>query len=189
LLGSMGYRDVAIIFEQSVAIAFINAANALHAETVQLGSAQGAHARRAVNMNAFAQGIEDFLVPDRGYALEITVDDADSARMILDRTVDIAVGGGRANIERAQLTQIRGAQRRTEEDDRFAHWCTARPRRSPPRGRSSGRWGGSSPGTTTRATATPVPSFERSQRTAEGKPAPLMRDNSQSTSSRWVSKR
>ena len=82
----------AIELEYAGTIRLKDAADAAHAEGLQLRGPQRAHTGRPEHVDALSHGPEDLLVPNRGNMLKDAVDDADRARpMARDGTIDVAL--------------------------------------------------------------------------------------------------
>ena len=109
------HRDLVVVLELAVAIRLEDAADAAHAERMQLGGAQRAHAGAAEHVDALGHRPQDLLVPDREHALEVAVDDADRARPLLRHAIDVALGDRRQDDDVAIRRQILRAQRRADE--------------------------------------------------------------------------
>ncbi len=97
------------------AIGLEDPAHALHAEVVQLGGAQRAHAGAAEHVDALCHGPQDLLVPDRQHAVEVAVDDADRTRALLCRAIEVALAHRRQHHEIGGLRQLFGAQGGADE--------------------------------------------------------------------------
>ena len=121
----MDHRDLVIVLEIAVAIRFENATGAIHAERVQLGGAQRAHAGAAEHVDALGHRPQNLLVPDREHALEVPVDDADRARPLLRHAIDIALGDGRQDDDFVIRRKILLAQRGANEHAGL-HGCMSR---------------------------------------------------------------
>ena len=111
----MDHRDLVVVLELAVAIRLEDAADAAHAERMQLGGAQRAHAGAAEHVDALGHRPQDLLVPDREHALEVAVDDADRARPLLRHAIDVALGDGGQDDDVAIRRKILRAQRGADE--------------------------------------------------------------------------
>jgi hypothetical protein len=116
------HRDLIVVLKLAVAIRLEDATGAAHAERMQLGGAQRAHAGAAEDVDALGHRPQDLLVPDREHALEIAVDDADRPRPRLRHAIDIPLGDGRQDDDFALRRQILRAQRGADEHARLHRW-------------------------------------------------------------------
>src|SRR4051812_42783950 len=73
----MQERDLGVVGDPPLAVPLEDPADADHAASVQLGRAQGAHARASVDHDAGVDRIEDLVLPDAGLRFENPVDERD----------------------------------------------------------------------------------------------------------------
>ena len=118
LFRTVDQRDLVVVLQPSAAIILENAADAAHAEAVQFGRAQRAHARRAEHGDALGDGPQDLLVPDGRLPVEETVDDADRPRPSARSRVEFALVDRREKTKAQVAVAIGAGQRRSAEDDR-----------------------------------------------------------------------
>lgn len=78
---------------------------ALHPESLQLGSAQGADTGRAEDADALGEQVEDFLVPHGRGDPEATVDQPHRRGRIVEQPREVAADGGRAHLDAHGHTQ------------------------------------------------------------------------------------
>ena len=123
----MDHRDLVVVLELAVPIRLEDAADADHAEGMQLGGAQRAHAGAAEHVDALGHRPQDLLVPDREHAFEVPVDDPDRLRPALRDPVDVPLGDRRQRDDVVVRRQVLRTQGRSDEH--------AGPHRRPPTNR------------------------------------------------------
>ena len=97
-------------------------AHPAHAEDMEFGGAQSAHAGGARHMDALVERPQDFLVPDGRHLMEIAVDDADDGGpAVADQPVDIALTDRRKVIGVEHRRGLRARQGRPQEYRDAAH--------------------------------------------------------------------
>ena len=141
-----------------VRVGAVHLTHASHPEPVELGRAEGAHARGAVHVDSLGQGEQDLLVPHGGHPLEHAVDDGDHARPAERGAQDVAVAGGGKVLRVQHGSGLVVGQRRPEKHDDLRHDPSRSARRRAPGTLASTlSVQPSSPGTTIRTTGTRAP--------------------------------
>ena len=82
LRGCMGQGDFIIFREGTCGVLLKHPADSLHAERLEFGGAQSAHAAGAEHPDSLFHGIQDFLVPDRQVLGEEAVHNPDYFRVV-----------------------------------------------------------------------------------------------------------
>ena len=94
----MGDGHFVVVFQFAAGIGCVHLAVPAHAENLQLGRTQRAHARAANHGHALFQRKQHLLVPDRADLFEHAVDDGDAIAapgLFLHQQVHITHGHGR----------------------------------------------------------------------------------------------
>lgn len=107
--------------QRTAAEAFEDLTHPHHPESLELARAQRAHAGAAEHVDALGHGPQDLLVPHRGHALEVAVDDADRPRTRQAGAVHVALRGWREEARPGQDRLALGRRQRGPGEDADAH--------------------------------------------------------------------
>jgi hypothetical protein len=124
------HRHFVVVFEDAVAVGLEDGTNPNHAERLELRGTKRAHAGAAEDVNALAQRPENLLVPHRGDALEVAVDEADRQGPRQRCAVDVALGGRRQTLGAEDALHVSGGDRWASKDH-HAHRSASGARRAP----------------------------------------------------------
>src|SRR6218665_3386185 len=107
-----------VVLKRSRGVLLVDPAVADHTEGITLGGAERAHTGCAENDTSVRQGSEDFLVPDRRYGTEETVNEHNYLRLVEgNRPVDIAGARGAVVVRMGQdRARLGKGQRRSKEN-------------------------------------------------------------------------
>src|SRR5579883_3028361 len=122
----MGDRNLVVILEcivirseAAVTVRLEDTPDPAHAERVQLGGAQRAHAGCAEHMDALCHRPQDLAVPDRSRLMEIAIHDPDHRGLVeLDRAVYVALPCGRQDHCIDEPACLGGRHGRSQKYDR-----------------------------------------------------------------------
>ena len=177
----MANRDLVVVLEHPVRVGAVHLTHAPHPEPVELGRAEGAHARRAVHVDPLGQCEQDLLVPYRRHALEHPVHQGDGTGPAQRGPEYVAVAGGGKVLRVQHLPGLVVGQGRPEEHHHLRHDASRNARRRAPGTLASTlSVQPSIPGTTIRTTGTAASGRVRSTRIASRAPT------ARSRSSSWV---
>ena len=118
----MGHGHFVITIEDPVAEGFEDAAYSNHAESVQLGGAERAHASRSENMYPLGQSPKDFLVPYGRHGLEVAINKQDDLGAEAACADNVALPGRAEYVTEGRILMERpgnspGLKSRTAKDD------------------------------------------------------------------------